>query len=172
MKPLERARRWQAKQKDDGWTPARIAEAEGVTVPTVYNVLRLLKLAAELQQAVDDGSLPLRIATKLARRPPAEQLEAYRRMVAADATHGARAARSVAAVKRGELDKVGRSTQALRSHEFLERWYCVLRSRPDRVLDARQVLAFALGEPPPDDPVFLQTLAEAGYRPRRYERAK
>ncbi len=170
MTPLERARRWQEARKDQ--SISAIAAGAGVTVPTVYNILRLLKLHPELQRGVEDGTLPIRIATKLARRPHAEQLEAYRRMVAADATTGARAQRSLAATKRGELEQIGRSTRALRSHEFLERWYCVLKSRPDRQLDARAVLAFALGDPPPNDPVFLKTLAEAGYRPRRYERVK
>lgn len=149
---------------------AVIAATYGCTIPTVYNTLRLLKLHPTLQEAVDAGDLPVRFATKLARLPHPEQLAAFGRMLEAEATSGARAARSVAAAKRGEPEAIGRSTRALRPHDFLERWYCVLKSRPDRVLDARAVLAFVLGEPPPADPVFMKTLAEAGYRPRRYER--
>jgi hypothetical protein len=172
ISPMQRARSmrmWKDEQKE---SMDVIAATFGCTVPTVYNTLRLLKLHQVLQDAVDAGDLPLRFAMKLARLPHDAQLDAFNRMRGADATSGARAARSVAAAKRGEMEAIGRLTRALRPHDFLERWYCVLKSRPDRVLDARAVLAFVLGEPPPNDPVFLKTLAEAGYRPRRYEKAR
>lgn len=162
LKPLERARRIKA-ERDAGVPLAELAAHWSCTKVSIINAVALTTLEPEVQAAVDAGQVPVRYALRLARMERDEQLATFRKMVSTDATHGAHAERVLAAAR-------GTTARIMRDRDFLERWLCVLKSRPDRTLDAAAVLAFALGEAPPNDATFLKTLDEAGWKPRRYER--
>ena len=55
--PLERARAYQSLIDDYGMTQAKVAAAVGLSRSTVTNTLRLLKLDAEMQQALAEGRI-------------------------------------------------------------------------------------------------------------------
>lgn len=63
--PIERAKAIQKRMADFGWSLPEIAERLGLARPTVSNILRLLKLPEQIQQAVNAGTISARVASAL-----------------------------------------------------------------------------------------------------------
>lgn len=63
--PIERARAIEKRMADFGWSVADVAEQLGLARPTVSNVLRLLKLPQEIQAALSNGDISVRVASAL-----------------------------------------------------------------------------------------------------------
>lgn len=63
--PIERARAIEKRMADFGWSVADVAEQLGLARPTVSNILRLLKLPQEIQAALSNGDISVRVASAL-----------------------------------------------------------------------------------------------------------
>lgn len=165
LKPMVRARRMKM-YLDSGMSITTVAEKFECGVATVENMVKLTTLHPDLQDAIDLRKIPLRYALKLSGEPHEKQQRILQRLLNNDAASGSRAARYIDA----EISGKHISSYSMRNKEFLERWYCVLKSRRDIKLDGLDVLAFVLGEPAPENRDFQTTLQEVKFRPRRYEK--
>ena len=147
-----------------------IAKMFSCTPQTVRNMLSLYDLAADVQKAVDSGTLPIREAVKLTDKPREEQKEILGKLVAAGATHGAKAANGIRQAKNGhDVKPDGRK---MRSRTFLEKWRNVVKKEKDAKwakVDLSDVLKFVLGGPVPQgvDDRFKDSLIEAGFKSAR-----
>lgn len=63
--PIERARAIEKRMADFDWSVADVAEQLGLARPTVSNILRLLKLPQEIQAALSNGDISVRVASAL-----------------------------------------------------------------------------------------------------------
>ena len=63
--PIERARAIERRLADFGWSNRQAAEALGIDHSTISNILRLLKLPEDIQQAIQDGKMAERSATAI-----------------------------------------------------------------------------------------------------------
>jgi ParB/RepB/Spo0J family partition protein len=62
ISPIERAKAIQRRMEDFGWTNRQVEEHLGVDHSTVSNILRLLKLPADIQEAIQKGEVSERQA--------------------------------------------------------------------------------------------------------------
>lgn len=150
--------------KNHGVTEDAIAQMFGVTAQVVKYTLKLHDLAADVQRAVDSGTLPVREAVKLADKPREEQKKILSALVAADATRGARASNGIAAAKKGK--EVKADARKMRSRSLLEGWVDNLEQEKKKYqVDLVEVLKFVLGGalPPDLDDKVSSALIQAGF---------
>ncbi len=63
--PIERAKAIEKRMASFGWSQSEIADRLGLARPTVSNILRLLKLPQEIQDALNRGDISTRVASAL-----------------------------------------------------------------------------------------------------------
>ena len=73
LKPVEEARAFQALLEFNGWTGKQLAEALQLQPSKVTRSLALLKLPTDVQQQVEEGSVPARTAYELSKIPGDDQ---------------------------------------------------------------------------------------------------
>lgn len=65
VSPIERARAIERRMTDFGWSQQDVADQLGLARPTVSNILRLLKLPQNIQDALHAGDISARVAESL-----------------------------------------------------------------------------------------------------------
>ncbi len=100
--PCRRAREAR-RALDRGLTKPKLARAYGVTTKLVNNLLKLLDLAPEVQEAVDEAKITYSFAIKkLYRIPVEEQAEALEKLLESGTTRGAAADAAAEAMAKGK----------------------------------------------------------------------
>ena len=105
LRPIEEARAFQALIDHHGWTGKQLAEALRLPASKVSRSLALLDLPLDLQQQVDDRTIPARTAYELSKVPD----DGARRALAHQSASGSlTAARAAQVVRRRKASRVNR----------------------------------------------------------------
>ncbi|RLA86339.1 MAG: chromosome partitioning protein ParB [Deltaproteobacteria bacterium] len=105
LNPLEEAEAYRVLIEDFGYTQEEVAKRVGKDRSSVANALRLLKLPAEVKEALKEGRITAGHARAILSAGPLEdQLELFRRILKGDLS--VREAEGIAKRKRGEQEAV------------------------------------------------------------------